>query len=197
MNAPTPLKLKIIMGSTREARVSEKIAPWVLEQSKKHPGFTAEVLDLRDYDMPFFNESIAPGDRDEPFTSPESVVRWTEKIAEADAFLVIAPEYNRGYPAVLKNAFDWVYREWNDKPIAFVAYGGVGGARSVEQLRLVSIPLQMAPIRQAVHIPERTYLDEKGDFNPEALISFAKPADALFTQLLRWANAFKTLRKGA
>lgn len=187
------LTLKIIMGSTREGRVSDKIAPWVLEQANKTGAFNAEILDLRDFELPFFNESVAPGDRETPYTSPESVVRWTKKIGEADAFVVIAPEYNRGYPAVLKNAFDWVYKEWNDKPIAFVAYGGVGGARSVEQLRLVSIPLQMAPIRQGVHIPERTYLKE-GAFHVEALAAFEKAASGLFKQLEKWARAFKMIR---
>src|ERR1700690_1267890 len=110
----TPLKVKIILGSTRQGRFSEKPGAWILEIAKKRTDINVELLDLRDYPMPFFNEPVSPNYKKEPYTEP-SVVRWTAKIAEADAFLMITPEYNHGYSAVLKNAIDYVGPEWHDK----------------------------------------------------------------------------------
>ena len=107
--------------------------------------------------------------------------------------MFVTPEYNHGYPAVLKNALDHVYAEWNNKPAAFVAYGGkAGGARSVEQLRSVAIELQMAPIRQAILIPGvRRAFDEDGK---PADASYEQQADALLDQLVWWARALKAAR---
>jgi len=110
------------------------------------------VLDLRDYDMPFFNEPVSPSFKKEPYKN-EAVARFTKKIEEGDAFVMVTPEYNHGTSGVLKNALDWIYPEWNNKPVAFVSYGSGGGARAIEQLRMNAVELQMAPIRAAVHIP--------------------------------------------
>src|SRR3989344_5113159 len=145
------LKVKIILGSTRPARFSEHAGGWILEQAKKIAGIETEILDLRDYAMPFFNEAVTPSAKKEDYAD-EAVQRWTKKIKEADGFIIVAPEYNHGYTAVLKNALDYVSTEWNNKPVGFVAYGSAGGARAVEQLRAVAIELQMAPVRNAVHI---------------------------------------------
>ncbi len=95
----------------------------------------AELVDLREYPMAFYEQERPPayGERDYP---PE-VARWADKVNQADGYLVITPEYNHGYPAVLKNALDVVFPEFNRKPIAFVGYGNSGGARSIEQIRLV------------------------------------------------------------
>ena len=152
MKNNTPLNIKVIAGSTREGRFSDKAAAWIAEEIKKQEEVVVEVLDLRDYNMPFFNEPMSPSFKQEPYTN-EAVTRFTKKIEEGDAFVIVTPEYNHGTSGVLKNALDWVYPEWNNKPIAFVSYGSVGGARAVEQLRLNAIELQMAPIRAAVHIP--------------------------------------------
>ena len=188
------LKVKIILGSTRPNRFSEHAGRWTLEQAKKIAGIETEILDLRDYAMPFFNEPVSPSYKQEPYKN-EAVARFTLKIAEGDAFIIVTPEYNRGTSGVLKNAFDWVYQEWNNKPVGFVAYGSVGGARAVEQLRLVAVELQMAPIRSAVHIPAHwTLLDDTGILKAGALAPYQQAAEGLLTQLVWWANALKTAR---
>ena len=188
------LNIKIIVGSTREARFSDKAAAWITGEIRKQKEIEAEALDLRDYDMPFYNEPVSPSYKQEPFKN-EAVARFTKKIAEGDAFVIVTPEYNHGTSGVLKNALDWVYPEWNNKPVAFVSYGSVGGARAVEQLRLNAIELQMAPIRQAVHIPQHwTLLDEKGNLKEGALESFTKSAEAMLAQLIWWTKALKKAR---
>ena len=188
------LNIKVIVGSTREARFSDKAAAWITGEIRKQKEIEVETLDLRNYDMPFYNEPVSPSYKQEPFKN-EAVARFTKKIAEGDAFVIVTPEYNHGTSGVLKNAFDWVYPEWNNKPVAFVSYGSVGGARAVEQLRLNAIELQMAPIRQAVHIPQHwTLLDEKGNPKEGALESFTKSAEAMLAQLIWWAKALKNAR---
>jgi NAD(P)H-dependent FMN reductase len=155
-----------------------------------------EVLDLRDYNMPFFNEPMSPGYKKEPYKN-EAVARFTNKINEGDAFVMVTPEYNHGTSGVLKNALDWVYQEWNNKPVAFVSYGGVGGARAVEQLRLTAIELQMAPIRNAVHIPGEQYFQVLfGKMEVKDLFaSLSNQSEAMISQLLWWTNALKNARQ--
>ena len=188
------LNIKIIVGSTREARFSDKAAAWITGEIRKQKEIEAEALDLRDYDMPFYNEPVSPSYKQGPFKN-KAVARFTKKIAEGDAFVIITPEYNHGTSGVLKNALDWVYPEWNNKPVAFVSYGSVGGARAVEQLRLNAIELQMAPIRQAVHIQQHwNLLDEKGNLKEGALESFTKSAEAMLVQLIWWTRALKNAR---
>jgi NAD(P)H-dependent FMN reductase len=195
MNNILPINIKVIAGSTRQGRFSDKAANWIAQEIKKEEGVDVEVLDLRDYDMPFFNEAVSPSYKKEPYKN-EAVADFTQKIAQGDAFVIVAPEYNHGPTAVLKNALDWVYQEWNNKPVAFVSYGSVGGARAVEQLRLVAIELQMAPIRNAVHIPGDQYFAVVfGQLKEEEL--FAKQSEkakAMIDQLLWWARALKTAR---
>ena len=189
------LNIKVIVGSTREGRFSDKAASWIAEEIKKQEGVAVEVLDLRDYEMPFFNEPMSPSFKQEPYKN-DAVARFTKKIEEADAFVVVTPEYNHGTSGVLKNALDWVYPEWNNKPVAFVSYGGVGGARAVEQLRLNAVELQMAPTRNAVHIPGEQYfqvLFGKMDAK-ELFASLAGQAEAMITQLLWWTRALKNAR---
>lgn len=140
------MKIKVILGSTRQGRFGEKVAAWVMDQVKD-----AELLDLREFPLPFFDEAITPSALKVPYANPV-VARWTAKIADGEAFIVITPEYNHGYPAVLKNALDYVKKEWMNKKIGFVGYGTLGAARAIEQLRQVVIELQMVPIKNAVHI---------------------------------------------
>ena len=180
------------IGSTRQNRFSEKPAHWIFEETKKKEGVEVELLDLRDYPLPFFNEPISPSYMKEEYADP-AVRKWVNKIAEADAYIIVTPEYNHGYPAVLKNALDYAYFQWNNKPVGFLSYGGVsGGARSVEQLRLVAIELQLTPIHDAVHIPTFwTMLDEKGNLKTETL---KDSAEKMITRLIWWANVLKTAR---
>lgn len=196
MSDSNDLKVKIILGSTRLTRFSEHAGGWILEEAKKIAGIDAEILDLRDYAMPFFNEAVTPSTKKEDYTD-EAVQRWTKKINEADGFVIVSPEYNHGYSGVLKNALDYVYKEWNNKPVGFVAYGSAGGARAVEQLRAVAVELQMVPIRNAVHIMAPWFLrDEKGNLKEGALDSYQGAAEGLLTQLLWWTKALKVARAG-
>jgi len=190
------LNIKVIAGSTREGRFSDKATAWIAEEIKKQKEVVVEVLDLRDYDMPFFNESMSPSFKQEPYTN-EAVARFTKKIEEGDAFVIVTPEYNHGTSGVLKNALDWVYPEWNNKPVAFVSYGSVGGARAIEQLRMNAIELQMAPIRAAVHIPGEQYFPVLfGKMEAKELFALqSDKAEAMITQLLWWTRALKKARE--
>jgi len=191
-----PYKLKFIIGSTRQNRASEKVAPWIESVAKSRSAFDVEVLDLRDYPLPFFNEAQTPSSKKEPYKDP-IVAKWTAKIAEGDAFIIIAPEYNHGYPAVLKNALDWVYQEWNNKPIGFVTYGSALGARAIEQLRLVAIELQMAPIRSAIHLPTDVAMAIwAGKVTAETFKPLEEKARVFMDQLLWWTGALVDARGG-
>lgn len=159
--------------------MSEKIGAWVMEQSKNIPGVEFELVDLKDYSLPFFDEPISPSMLKEPYSNPV-VAKWTQKIAEGNAYLVITPEYNHGYTAVLKNALDYVYKEWNGKKVGFVGYGTLGAARAIEQLRQVVIELQMIPVRNAVHIVR---FWELADFD-----SYVPALKSVVDQLLSYKN---------
>lgn len=194
-NISLTIKIKVIAGSTREGRFSDKAAAWIAEEIKKQKGIAVEVLDLRDYEMPFFNEPVSPSYKQEPYKN-EAVARFTKKIEEGDAFVIVTPEYNHGTSAVLKNALDWVYQEWNNKPVAFVSYGSAGGARAIEQLRQIAVELQMTPIRNSVHIPGEQYFPVLfGKANASDLFSSqSEKSEAMITQLLWWARALKNAR---
>src|SRR2546426_8134881 len=150
--------ISVIVGSTRQGRFSEKPARWILQQLKKHSGVDARLLDLRDFPMPFFDQPVSPATPGRPPYENDVVKKWTAEIAQSDGFVFVTPKYNYGPPAVLKNAIDWVYPEWNRKAACFVSYGSVGGARGVQQLRQVLIEVQMTPIRSSVHIPVATLM---------------------------------------
>ena len=120
------LKIKVIVSSTRANRFSEKPAQWIYAEARKRTGLEVELLDLRDYPLPFFEEAMPPGMAKDGYTNP-AVVRWRDKIRESDGFIICTPEYNHGYPAVLKNALDYVYFAWARKAVSFVSWGGAGG----------------------------------------------------------------------
>lgn len=190
------IKIKIILGSTRQNRFSDKPGAWIFEEVKKKDGIDVELLDLRDYPLPFFNESAFPSMIKDGAYPNEIARKWAAKISEADGFIIVAPEYNHGTSGVLKNALDHIYAEWNNKPVGFISYGSVGGARAIEQLREVVVELQMAPIRNAVHISQHwNMLDEKGNLKDGALDPFEKSASGLIDQLIWWARALKTARE--
>src|SRR5712672_4096241 len=184
--------ISVIVGSTREGRFSEKPAHWILQHLKKREGIDAQLLDLRDFPMPFFDQPVPPAMPGRPSYENEVVKRWTAKIARSDGFIFVAPEYNYGPPAVLKNALDWVYPEWNRKAIAFVSFGGVGGARSVQQLRETAIELQLAPIRSSVHIPVAVLMAhfQGGDVD-KGLAELEASAKMMIDDLLWWTTALK------
>jgi NAD(P)H-dependent FMN reductase len=155
------------------------------------------LLDLRDFPMPFFDQPVPPAKPDRAPYEHEVVKRWTAHIAASDGFVFVTPEYNYGPAAVLKNAIDWVYPEWNRKAAAFVSYGSALGARSVQQLRLVAIEVQMVPIRSSVHIPVATLWAhfQDGDV-AKGLAELETPAKVLIDDLLWWTTALKAARAG-
>lgn len=192
-----PYRIHVLLGSTRTGRYGDKPAHWLLGRLHRNPAVAAELLDLRDWPLPFFDDPTAPAMADGKYAQP-AAQRWAAKIAEADAYIVIVAEYNHGYTAVLKNAFDWIYQEWNNKPIAYVGYGNAGGARAIEQLRAVAVELEMAPIRRAVSISSTIYnatVKEQAPARPELFEPLDKSADAMIDQLLWWAKALKTARQ--
>jgi NAD(P)H-dependent FMN reductase len=196
------IKIKVIIGSTRQNRFSEKPTHWIYEEVKKKKEINAELLDLRDYPMPFFDDAVPPAVAGGMYSN-KVVQKWAEKIKEGDAFIIVTPEYNHGYPAVLKNAFDSIFPEWNEKVVGFVSYGNAGGARSVEQLRQVVVELQMIPIRNAIHIPSDVYLavmKEQVPINPELFSPLRKSimgdrVEAFLNEFLWTARALKTARQ--
>jgi NAD(P)H-dependent FMN reductase len=155
------LQVQLIIGSTRPDRAAEPVARWVADRVEAHPAFEVEVLDLRDWPLPMFTETIqSVGDFRDPTYSDPIVKRWNAKIAEADAYVMITPEYNHSISGVLKNAIDNVFVSFafRNKPALFVGYSGgaVGGARAVEQLALIAIEAELVPLRNTVLVGEVT-----------------------------------------
>jgi NAD(P)H-dependent FMN reductase len=190
------LKIAVIIGSTRQGRFGEKPARWIFDELKKRPGVAAEILDLRDYQMPFYDQPASPAWIPPGFGN-DATRAFTKKIADNDGFIIVAPEYNRGYSAELKNAIDHVYNEWNRKAVGFVSYGSVGGARVVEQLRMVSVELQMAPVRQGVHIFWDHYMQiaqAQAPVDPALFAPVKQSADILLDQVIWWSSALKAAR---
>ncbi len=186
--------ISVIVGTTRKNRFSEKPAQWVAEELRKRDVET-RVLDLRDFPMPFFDESLPPAMPGRPPYANEIVQKWTREIGASDGFVFVTGEYNYGPPAVLKNAIDWVYPEWNRKAAAFVSYGSVTGARAVQQLRSTMIELQVAPVRWSVHIPTATLLSHmQGKEVSAALKELESPAKAMIDDLLWWTEALRSAR---
>lgn len=195
------LKIQILIGSTRANRFSEKPAHYIFEELKKKEGVEAELLDLRDWPLPFFDEPISPGGNKGIYANPLGK-KWADKIGEGDGYIMVTPEYNHGYSAVLKNALDWVYREWNKKPVGFVSYGNAFGARAVEQLRQVVIELKMVPMFNSISIPAEVFFaarEEKLPINPELFKPLRESrrgdvVERFFTELLDYATLLKAAR---
>jgi NAD(P)H-dependent FMN reductase len=188
-------RIQVILGSTREGRFGERAAAWVIDRLGSRDDLEAELVDLRDYPMPYYEQDRpqAYGHRE----YPADVARWADTLERADGYMVITSEYNHGYSAVLKNALDNVHPELNRKPISFVGYGNVGGARAIEQLRLVTIELEMAPLRHAVHILPAVLvpaIKAEEPFDLELLSSLDDKLDAAATDLVWWSQALTAAR---
>jgi len=145
------LELQIVVGSIRPGRAADRFLPWLVDRAERHGAFTVRLLDLRDWDLPFFQEpteNLAAG----RFSTP-TVERWNDVIARGEAYLFVFPEYNHSVPAVLKNAFDYALgTRLRNKPAGFVAYSGgpIAGARAVEHMVGITVEREMAPLRNAV-----------------------------------------------
>jgi len=187
--------VQIITGTTREGRFSEKVAAWVERELTQRTDFDIETVDLRDHPLPYF-EGMAPARRGRDYPSDE-VARFGQTIDRADGYVVLTAEYNHGYPAVLKNAMDWTFVEWRRKPITFVGWGNVGGARAVEQLREVAVEFEMAPLRHAVHVLPEVMIAMRTSDDPWDLAPLEplKPRlDLLADDLAWWVRALAAAR---
>jgi NAD(P)H-dependent FMN reductase len=190
--------ISVIVGSTRQGRFSEKPAQWISQQLKNRGGVDARLLDLRDFPMPFFDQPVPPAMPGRPAYENEVVKKWTAEVARSDGFIFVTPEYNYGPSAVLKNALDWVYPEWNRKAAAFVSYGSAMGARGVQQLRLTAIELQLAPVRSSVYIPVATlWAHFQGGDVDAGLTELEGAAKTMIDDLLWWTAALKAARATA
>ena len=187
------LNIAIVIGTTRATRFGHKPAQWVMDIAAARDDMKVEIIDLRDFPMPFFDEVASNAWVP---SKNEAAQRWQKKVAEFDGYIFVTAEYNHGIPAVLKNALDYAYPEWNKKAVAFVGYGAVGGARAVEQLRLVAAELQLATIRTGVYIQGADFMAAlKEGKNLKEISYLQQGVKDLLDQLAWWTRALKTARQ--
>ena len=192
MTAPL---IQIILGTTRPGRFSEKVGEWLMDRLDARSDVEAELVDLRDHPLPFYELAVPPARGLTEYENDE-VARLGQTVARADGYLIVTGEYNHGYPAALKNALDHLYLEVRRKPVTFAAYGQIGGGRVVEQLRQVVVELEMAPLRHAVHILPNVLIAARQmePFN----IDVFEPVDVRLamavTDLVWWADALRSAR---
>ncbi|KQN70120.1 NAD(P)H-dependent oxidoreductase [Devosia sp. Leaf64] len=190
------LKIGVIISSTRPTRFGDVPAKWILEKANERPEIEAEIVDLRDFDLPFFDEMASNAWM--PSQNPEAV-RWQKKIGEFDGFIFVVAEYNRAVTGALKNALDQAYVEWNKKAFGAVGYGTVGAARAIENLRTIGIELQMVSTRSAVHIAGGDFfavhpLGQQNKPMSDIEPSIGASTKDMLDQLIWWGNAAKAAR---
>jgi NAD(P)H-dependent FMN reductase len=183
------LNVAIILGSTRPGRVGEAVARWVHGIAAQRTDARFELLDIKDFNLPLLDEPIPPtlGQYTQPHTRA-----WAAKIAEFDGFVFVTAEYNHGIPGALKNAIDYLFREWNHKAAGFVSYGSAGGVRAVEQLRLVMAELQVADVRSQVMLSLFTDFENFTTFIPAA--HREAQVNHVLDEVIAWGAALKPLR---
>lgn len=191
-------RIAVIIGSTRDTRFGTVPAQWIFDLASERDDLDVELVDLKDFDLPFFNE--AASNLWMPSQDPRAVA-WQKKVAEFDGYIFVVAEYNRSITGALKNALDQAYNEWNRKPLAAVGYGGVGAARAIEHLRLIGVELQMVPVRSAVHIGGTDFFTifPRGGNQPiSAIENNLKPAAKdMLDQLTWWGGITKAARETA
>lgn len=189
-------KIALVISSTRPMRWADKPAAWMLKQMQARPDLAAEVLDLRDHPLPFFDEPASNAYM--PTQNPDAV-RFQHEVARFDGYVFVVAEYNRAITGALKNAFDWDYVNWGRKPMGAIGYGSVGAARAIENLRTISIEMQMVPVRQAVHIGGSDFY-RVGPYAPQpepieaieqGLLGAAKE---MLDAVVFWANAARAAK---
>jgi NAD(P)H-dependent FMN reductase len=188
-----PIRAAIILGSTRPGRRSEAVARWVVDQTADRPDIEVEVIDLADIDLPMLDEAIPAiaGQYEHPHTRA-----WAEKIGSFDAFIFVTPEYNHSIPAVLKNAIDHLYAEWNNKAAGFVSYGvDAAGARAVEHLRLILAEVEVAGVRN--HVALALTDDFEGWTTLVPRPHHGPKLAGMLDQLVSWGSALRTVRAAA
>ena len=188
-------KIAIIISSTRDTRFGDKPARWIHDIAAQRSDIDVELVDLRDFPLPFFNEvasnAWAPSQN-------EVAQRWQRKVAEFDGYIFIVAEYNHSITAALKNALDQSYVEWIHKPAAYVGYGSVGAARAIEHLRLINVELQMVPTRAGVHIQGGDFMAVSRQGKSLNELSYLQPnVAAMLDDLTWWAKTLKEARANA
>jgi NAD(P)H-dependent FMN reductase len=184
------IKIAIIIGSTRPGRLSESVSHWVYHIAKQRNDADFELVDIKDFSLPLFDEPVPPllGRYTKPHTKA-----WAAKIDSFDAYVFVTPEYNHATSGALKNAIDFLYREWNNKAAGFVGYGSDGGTRAVENLRLVMGELQVADVRTQVTLSIHTDFENFSAFRPHPRNE--KAVNDMLDQVIAWGGALKTLRE--
>lgn len=189
-------RIAVILGSTRDSRFGDKPAQWILDKARARGDWEVSLLDLRDFDLPLFNEvasnAWAP-------SQSAAAVRWQQAVAGHDGFIFVVAEYNRSITGALKNALDQAYVDWNRKAFGVVGYGALGAARAVEHLRTIGIELQMASTRAGVHIAGGDFfaVHPLGQQNqPISAIegSIGASAEAMLNDLDWWTRATMAAR---
>ena len=184
------LRIAIVTGSTRPGRHNESVARWVHGLATARNDAEFELVDIADYSLSHLDEPL-PASLGK--YANEHTMKWSRKIASFDGFVFVTPEYNHGIPGALKNAIDFLYREWNDKAAGFVSYGGsASGARAVEQLRLVLAELQVATVRAQVLLSFHGDFENFASFKPGA--KREKEVHAMLDRLVSWSGALRTVR---
>lgn len=185
------LKLQVIIGSTRPSRGGPKVADWFTGYAKQHGKFDVELVDIADFNLPVYDEPKHPATRE---YKHEHTKRWSAKIAAADAFAFVHPEYNYFAPPALVNALNYVFAEWNYKPAGLVSYGGIsGGMRAAQSLKGLLTTLKIVPLTEGVPVPNyQSMIGDGGQFQPTKPVE--EGATKMLDELLRWAEALKPMR---
>jgi len=183
------IKIAIIVGSTRPGRKADAVAAWVHGLAKQRSDAEFEVVDIQDFNLPLLDEPVPPSMGK---YSKDHTKAWSAKIAAFDAYVFVTPEYNHATSGALKNAIDFLYKEWNNKAAGFVGYGSAGGTRAVENLRLVMGEVQVADVRAQVALSLHTDFENYATFKPAA--QHEGSLKAMLDQLVAWGGAMKTLR---
>lgn len=182
------LRIAIIVGSTRPGRRSAEVAAWVKEAADRRTDATYEIVDLADHHLPHLDEAMPPimGSYAEPHTRA-----WASTIAAYDGFIVVTPEYNHSIPAVLKNAIDYLFAEWNHKVAGVVAYGAENGSRAAEHLRQIFGELKVPVVRQYVGLS--LYFDFENFERLAPRPHLPGYLDTLFDEVSLWGHALRHL----
>jgi NAD(P)H-dependent FMN reductase len=184
-------KLMIVIASTRPGRIGLPVGEWFAARAREHGGFDLDLADLAEIGLPFMDEPKHP--RLQEYTH-QHTKDWSARVAAADAFVFVHPEYNYGLNAPLKNALDYLNQEWKYKPLGLVSYGGVSaGTRAAQMIKQVVTTLGMFPLFEAVSIPfVAEFVGEGGEIVPNQVME--KAADGMLDELLRVSAAFEQLR---
>ncbi|MFL6673558.1 MAG: NADPH-dependent FMN reductase [Massilia sp.] len=183
------IKVAVIIGSTRPGRKAEDVARWVMDIARLRADAVFELVDIQDFNLPLLDEPVPPSMGQ---YSKDHTKAWAAKIDQYDGFVFVTPEYNHGTSGALKNAIDYLFKEWNNKAAGFVGYGSAGGVRAVEHLRLVMGELMVADVRAQVMLSLFTDFENFTVFKPAAY--HEQLVDAMLDQVVAWSGALQTLR---